>query len=109
MNRETFFHSIWYRCLLGTDRRMCYRSLVCVQAKQACHTCQWPKPLDPAFISGPLYMNNPGINLLEYCSCLANSPKFMLQHLTELLLIPFLKGKRLATFITPPVEKSITH
>lgn len=51
----------------------------------------------------------PGINLHEYCLHLANSPKSMLQNLTELLLISFLKGKCLAIFITLRVEKSITH
>ena len=47
----------------------------------------------PASLSGLFYVNNElpitGINLLERHLCLANSPKFMLQNLTEILLIHF--------------------
>lgn len=70
----------------------------------------WIQPSFPGCFAWTIQrkLHVPGINLLEDCLCLANSPKFMLQNRTESLLIPFLKGKCLAVFITLPAKK-INH
>ena len=84
----------WTR--MSMHMRMLYSSSFCIISQTSLPHTSKVQTYKPASISGLFYMNNElpisGINLLECQLCLANCPTFMLQNLTEILLIHFWKG-----------------
>ena len=84
------------RTRMSTHTRMLYSSWFCDISQTSLPHPSKVQTYKPASLSGLFHVNNElpitGINLLECHLCLANSPKFMLQNLTEILLIHFWKG-----------------